>query len=81
MLISCGKAVQTLCFFGGLSIHRSVERTNHYIAQWNNRIISTIKPTANTQSFPPIKSTSYLCLNTFFTQFPQYLLLLRLIKN
>lgn len=81
MLINCGKVVQTLCFFGGLLTHRSVERMNYYVKQWNNRIISTIKPTANTQSFPPIKSTNYLCLNTFFTQFPQRLLLLRLIKN
>ena len=81
MLISCGKAVQTLCFFGGLLTHRYVERMNYYVKQWNSRIISTIKPTANTQSFPPIKSTNYIYLNTFFTQFPQYLLLLRLIKN
>ena len=81
MHINCGKAVQTLCFFGGLLTYISVERTNYYVTQWNNRIISTIKPTVNTQSFPPIKLTNYLCLNTFFTQFPQRLLLLRLIKN
>lgn len=81
MHINCGKAVQTLCFFGGLLTRRSVERMNHCATQWNNRIISTTNPTTNTQSFPPIKSTNYLCLNTFFTQFQQRLLLLRLIKN
>ncbi len=81
MFINCGKAVQMLCFCGDLPTHRSVERKRQVSRRWNNTQISTIKPTDKPQSFPPILSTSYLCLNTFFTQFPQHLLLLRLIKN
>ena len=81
MFINCGKAVQMLCFRGHLPIHRSVERKRQVSRQWNNIQISTIKSTNNTQSFPPILSPLHPCLNTFFTQFPQHLLLLRLIKN
>lgn len=81
MFINCGKAVQMLCFRSDLPAHRSVERKRQVSRQWNNTQISTIKFTNNTHSFPPILSPLYPCLNTFFTQFPQYLLLLRLIKN
>ena len=81
MFINCGKAVQMLCFRSDLPAHRSVERKRQVSKQWNNTQISTIKSTNNTQSFPPILSPFYPCLNTFFTQFPQHLLLLRLIKN
>ena len=81
MFISCGKAVQMLCFCGGLQTHKSVERRWRFNRQWNNIQVSTTKPTDKPQSFPPILSTIYPCLNTFFTQFPQHLLLLRLIKN
>ena len=81
MFINCGKAVQILCFCGDLLTHRYVERERQVSRRWNNTQISTIKSTNNTQSFPPILSPFYPCLNTFFTQFPQRLLLLRLIKN
>ena len=81
MFINCGKAVQMLCFRGDLPTHRSVEINQQVSGRWNNTQISTIKSTNNTQSFPPILSLLHPCLNTFFTQFPQYLLLLRLIKN
>lgn len=81
MFINCGKAVQMLCFRSDLPAHRSVERKRQVSKQWNNTQISTIKFTNNTQGFPPILSPFHPCLNTFFTQFPQYLLLLRLIKN
>ena len=81
MFINCGKAVQMLCFCGDLLAHRSVEINRQVGERWNNTQISTIKSTNSTQSFPPILSPLYPCLNTFFTQFPQRLLLLRLIKN
>ena len=81
MFINRGKAVQMLCFRSDLPAHRSVERKRQISRQWNNTQISTIKFTNNTHSFPPILSPLYPCLNTFFTQFPQHLLLLRLIKN
>lgn len=81
MFINCGKAVQMLCFCGGLQTHKSVERKWYLNGQWNNIQVSTTKPTNGTQGFPPILPPLHPCLNTFFTQFPQHLLLLRLIKN
>ena len=81
MFINCGKAVQTLCFGSELLAYESVEKKSIITSQWNNNQLSTTENTANTQGFPLVFSTFYPCLNTFFTQFPQHLLLLTLIKN
>ena len=81
MFINCGKAVQTLCFGGELVIYESVEKKSIITGQWNDNQLSTAENTVNTQSFPLSFSIFYPCLNTFFTQFPQHLLLLTLIKN
>ena len=81
MFINCGKAVQTLCFGSELLAYESVEKKSIITSQWNNTQLSTAENTANTQGFPLVFSILYSCLYTFFTQFPQRLLLLRLIKN
>ena len=81
MFINCGKAVQTLCFGSELATYESVEKKSIITSQWNNNQLSTPENTANTQGFPLVFSIFYPCLNTFFTQFPQRLLLLTLIKN
>ena len=81
MFINCGKAVQTLCFGSELLAYESVEKKSIITGQWNDNQLSTTENTVNTQSFPLSFSIFYPCLNTFFTQFPQHLLLLTLIKN
>lgn len=81
MFTNCGKVVQTLCFNGDLLTRMFVDNIYNIINQWNTGQLSTKKAPYNTQTFPRLLSLFYPCLNTFFTQFPQRLLLPTLSKN
>ena len=75
MFISSGKPANNLRIGSELIDGITVHNIQRLFNQWNTSFISTIKPTFHTQGFPLIDLSNHPCLNIFFTQFPQRLLL------
>lgn len=75
MFISSGKPANNLRIGSELINSITVYNIWRLFNQWNAPLISTIKPTLHTQGFPPLDLSNHPCLNMFFTQFPQRLLL------
>ena len=75
MFISSGKPANNLRIDSELINGIAVYNIRRLLNQWNTPSISTIKPTLHTQGFPLLNLSNRPCLNIFFTQFPQRLLL------
>lgn len=75
MFISSGKPANNLRIGSELINSITVYNVRRLFNQWNTPFISTIKPTFHAQGFPLLNLSNHPCLNIFFTQFPQCLLL------